>query len=596
MQPLQPKTLNHIFFHSVETFDRDPLLVGSQDGISIQFSTGKFNSSVLTASQFLRTSGLHPGDRIAILAESRPEWHIFDFAILLSRMVSVPIYSTLSLTQLRYVLEHSECSAIVVSTQKQWDRIAALRCGLPGLRCVISMEQWPDQPLDIISLPRLLSETAIDQGDSERIREDALAVDPQSVATIVYTSGTTGPPKGVMLTHANIAFDLWQGLRRLQFECVPQALSVLPLSHVFERLLCYGYFMLGIPIAYGDPYQLAEHFMRYRPAAMGCVPRMLEKIQETVMTQIEAMPVWKQRAAGRLLRIGRQHIGKRVRGRRASPSSVVLYSLADLLVYRKIRKRVGGRLQGMICGGGRLDPAVEEFFLAAGFRVLKGYGLTETSPVISLDLPHEIKPGSVGKPLDGIELSFGPDGEILTRGPHVMKGYYKDPESTALALRDGWLLTGDLGTLDDDGYLVITGRKKEMLVTAGGKNISPVLIEAELCRSSIIQEAFVVGDGRKFISAMIIPHKNNLALAVRGKQIQCEEGEHWLESAQVIDLFWQEIQKFQQDFSEHEKVRKFCLLEETVLGDLELFTPTQKVRRSVLEQKYRSRIDQMYRN
>ncbi len=421
-------------------------------------------------------------------------------------------------------------------------------------------------------------------------------MNPQTVATIVYTSGTTGLPKGVMLTHANIAFDLWQCLRRLRFELVSPALSVLPLSHVFERLLCYGYFLMGIPIAYGDPYQLAEHYRRHRPAVMGCVPRMLEKIQEAVMAQIQSMPPWRQRVAGWLLLIGARHVGKGVRGRWPRLSAKLLYPLASLLLYRKIRKRLGGRLDGMICGGGRLDPSVEEFFLAAGFRLLQGYGLTETSPVISLDPPEEAKPGTVGKPLDEVEVAFNPDGEILTRGPHVMRGYYKDPEGTAQTFQGDWLLTGDLGRLDEDGYLVITGRKKEILVTSGGKNIFPVAIEEALCHSSIIQQAFVVGDGRKFISALIVPDKEKLALLAKSNHIRLDAEPDCLQSPQVLELFWQEIQKHQQGFSEYEKVKKFCLVEESALEDPELFTPTQKLRRSVLERKYRDRIEQMYRS
>ena len=263
---IELETLNHIFFHNVEHFDRRCLLAYSENSRSITFSTRQFRTAVFTLCRFLRASGLQPEDRVAILSENRPEWHIADFAILLSRMISVPIYPTFSPAQMRYVLQQSQCSAVVLSSRKHWEIITALQEDLPHLRHAISMTEWTDQPQQVVPLPRLLREDCLESEDwVSEIREEALSVDPHSVATIVYTSGTTGPPKGVMLTHDNIAFDLGQGLSRLQFQSAVQALSVLPLSHAFERLLCYGYFLMGIPIAYGEPYRLAEHLQRYQP-------------------------------------------------------------------------------------------------------------------------------------------------------------------------------------------------------------------------------------------------------------------------------------------------------------------------------------------
>jgi long-chain acyl-CoA synthetase len=594
MQPPQPKTLNEIFLHNVRSFQHDPLLTYDQNGVRIEFSTKEFEAAVFALCRFLAAQGLQPGDRVAVLSENRPEWHIADFAIQLSAMISVPIYPTLSPSQMGYVLRHSDCAAIVLSSRKQWETIAPLRSELPNLRCLVSMDEWPEHPSEVMSLKRVIRDTQTTEPEREAIRRQARSVDPQSVATIVYTSGTTGVPKGVMLTHSNITWNLWQGLRRLNFELVSPALSVLPLSHVFERLLCYGYFLMDVPIAYGDPYQLAEHFVRHRPAVMGGVPRMLEKIQETVLAQIATMPAHRRLIARWLLGVGKAHLGNRVRGRRATLSGKLFYPLASALVYRKIRKRLGGRLEGMIVGGARLDPAVEEFFLAAGFRIVQGYGLTETSPVIAMDPPHEVKLGAVGLPLEGLEVGFTAEGEIMTRGPHVMKGYYNDPEATASAFEDGWFLTGDIGRLDEHGYLVITGRKKEILVTSGGKNVFPGAIEEQLCRSNIIQQAFVVGDGRKFLSALIVPDFQKLASTAKSNGIAQSNSQEWLGSQTVVDLFWNEIQKYQEGFSEYEKVKKFSFLEESALADPELFTPTQKLRRSVLEQKYRERIERMY--
>ena len=592
LQP--PRSLNHIFYHAVENHDRHPLLSFDENGKTVHFSTPQFREAVQNLAYHLQyRCGLQTGDRVGILSENRPEWHVADFSILISRLISVPVYPTLSVSQLKHVLQQSECSAVVISTREQWEKIAVIRNDLPRLRHVISMDAWDGEPSGVVRLSQAMSDAQAERNDTwtAELQESALSVAPDTVATIVYTSGTTGRPKGVMLTHANIVFDLWQCLRALQFELVSPALSVLPLSHVFERLLCYGYFVMGIPIAYGDPYQLAQHYVRHRPAVMGCVPRMLEKIQETVMAQIQTTPAWRQRIAGGLLRVGHQHIGDGVHGHTPTFRARLLYPLADLLVYRKIRRRLGGRLIGMICGGGRLDPDVEKFFLAAGFRLVQGYGLTETSPVVALNPLGSVKPGTVGKPLDGVEISFSPEGEILTRGPHVMKGYFRDTQATAEAFQGNWFCTGDLGELDEHGYLRITGRKKEILVTSGGKNIMPACIEEMLCRSAVIEQAFVVGDGRKFVSALIVPNRAKIAALKNGKNGRSSAPA----SDETIALLWQEIEKHQRELSDYEKVKKFSLLDESVLQDLELFTPTQKLRRNVFEQKFRDRIDEMYR-
>lgn len=589
------RTLNHIFFHNVEKFDHPRLLTFSQDGRTIDFSTRQFRAAVLSLCRHWKTRGFEPGDRIGILAENRPEWHIVDFATLLAGLITVPIYPAFGPAQLRHVLEDSQCSGLVVSGKRQWERISGFRSEIRHLRHVLCLDQWADPPSDVASLiPVIRPQPSSEEDWQKEARDSALSVDPASIATIVYTSGTTGSPKGVVLTHRNIIFDLQQGLGYLQFQTAAQALSVLPLAHVFERLLCYGYFQRGIPIAYGDPYQLAEHLRRWRPEVMGCVPRMLEKIHELALKQIDGLPRWRQRVAHWLLRVGSAHVGEGTLDRRPELGSRLAYPLADLLLFRRVRNRLGGRLRGLICGGAKLRYNVEEFFFAARIPVLQGYGLTETSPVITLNPFGRSKLGTVGKPLPGVELRISSDGEILTRGPNVMAGYYRDPEQSAHALRDGWLLTGDLGKLDEDGYLSITGRKKEILVTSGGKNVSPAYIEEALRNSPLIRQAFVVGDGRKFISALIVPEWETLRSLARSGKIPAGDDKELLQSNPVIDLYWQEIQSCQQGFSDYEKVKKFCFLDASALEDPELITPTQKLRRQALEAKYRPQIDRMY--
>ena len=580
-------TLNHLFFHHVERHRHGCLLSWERPGgVRVSYSTEQFAGSVLALRAHLAACGLQgSGERVAIFSENRPEWHIADFAILLAGHIVVPVYDTLAPGQVQYLLEHSGCRAAVIGGGRQWKILKPMLSRLPKLEWIISMD---DEPGDADRV-NMVSWRAIQEGGPEfepvsleRVRAACLAVDPASIATIVYTSGTTAQPKGVMLSHANLVFDLERCLERLAFRTVPQALSVLPLAHVFERLLCYGYFRMGVPIAYGDPHDLRDLLRRYRPEVMGCVPRVLEKIRDAIEAQIELQVPWRRRIARSLLGSASRRLA------RGNGSSGGLF---HRLLAARIRGQLGG-LRYFICGGAWLDPAVELFIRGAGLVVLQGYGLTETSPVISLNaLGHE-KTGSVGRPLDRIEVRIGERGEIQTRGPHVMAGYYGDPEATRNAIRDGWLMTGDLGSLDAGGFLSITGRSKEMLLLSNGKNVYYAAIEKALSRSRLIQECFVVGEGRKFVSALVVPNMENLARAAGAAGLQ--NPEELLVSPGVLALFRQEIETQQSEFSNFERVKSFCFLTEDALLDPELMTPTLKMRRNVLERKYAQWIGEMY--
>jgi len=320
---------------------------------------------------------------------------------------------------------------------------------------------------------------------------------------------------------------------------------------------------------------------------------MLEKIQEAVMGEIDGLPSWKQSIARFLLKEAARR-EQRIHDQRPRFFSALLHGITDLLLYRRLRRRVGGRLRHLICGGARLDLAVEGFFRDAGFSVIQGYGLTETSPVIALNPIKDAKLGTVGKPLDGVEVSFTEDGELLTRGPHVMKGYYNDRAGTRDVFRGDWLLTGDLCEQDADGYLTISGRKKEILVTSVGKNISPGPLEEKLQRSPFIKQAILVGEGRKFVSALIVPNQKKLVQYAREQKISFQDLPDLLRCASIVDLIQGEIEAQQEGFSGYEKVRKFCFLEEKIFRDPEVITPTRKIRRSVLEEKYSRQIDELY--
>jgi long-chain acyl-CoA synthetase len=592
--PASP-TLNHIFVHGVENVRHASLLSFRTGGQIRSYSSAEFHQAVFALCEYFTHAGLKPGDSVAVLSENRPEWHIADFAILLCGLVSVPLYTTFSLAQIRYILEHSRASALLASGDQLRKFTSALVADLPSLRHVIELDG--DQPFTPsgVSLAGILRGRKASVEFQQDLLRAAVGTSPGTLATVVYTSGTTGVPKGVMLTHGNLASNLTECIRRLGFRSVPSALTVLPLAHIFERLLCYGYFQVGVPIAYGDPHALAELLPAHRPATMGCVPRILEKIRENVLEQIRMQPASRRSVAQALLRVGHAHIGDGVINRRPSLSSRACYPAAHLLLYRKLHKKLGGNLRYVICGGALLQQEVEEFVLSAGIRVLQGYGLTETSPVISLAPFGATKPGTVGKPLENLEVAFGQDSEILVRGPSVFRGYLHDPVLTSEACRDGWFHTGDLGRLDSDGYLVISGRKKEILVTAGGKNVHPGPIEERLNRSLMIRQAFVLGDGRKFIGALIVPEIAEIISVAQTLGVN-QPATDLLLNPVIRKAMQEEINRLLQDFSGPEQVKNFEFLDESILSDPDLITPTQKLRRGVLEKKYNETIERIYQS
>jgi long-chain acyl-CoA synthetase len=588
-------TLNHLFFHHLDHYRSDRLLSFQDLGKPAEamvWSTERFARAVFALRQFLLSSGLAPGDRVAVFAENRPEWHVADFAILLARLVVVPVYNTLASAQIGYLLRHSGCRVALMGGARQWEILQPLLGDLPELEKVVGLEETPGPST---SLPRLVDEApAFDAAAVERIRAEALAIDPQSLATIVYTSGTTGTPKGVMLSHGNLTFDLCGGLGRVFSQTARQALSVLPLAHVLERLLCYGYFHEGIPIAYGDPHDLKDLLKLHRPEIMGAVPRILEKIQEAVEAQVQQLAPWRRAMGEKLIAAAIARAREALKGEPAPFSATLLGPLAKLLVFPKVHRQLGG-LQYFICGGAWLNPDVELFFRAAGFTVLQGYGLTETSPVITLNEFRREKLGSVGRALDGVEVRIGEDGEILTRGPHVMLGYYKDEAATRQTRDpDGWLDTGDLGRMDADGSVTITGRRKEILVLSNGKKVACAAVEHALERSPYIQQALVVGDGRKFASALIVPHLERVARAAHEHGLAFDRPEELLLAPPVVALFREELSSCQAGLSSFETAKRFSFLKEEALLDTELVTPTLKVRRAVLERKYADWIGRMY--
>ncbi|HEY6553145.1 MAG TPA: long-chain fatty acid--CoA ligase, partial [Vicinamibacteria bacterium] len=502
------RTLCDIFYHSVETFRKPNHLLYKKDGAWEPISSLAFQTAVEELSMGLRTLGIEKGDRIAILSENRPEWAYADLATLCAGAVDAPIYATLTPPQVLYILNDAGAKAVFVSTPAQLAKIQEIRAQAPMLRHVIRMDD-PAAP-DTLSLDevRVRGREAL-ATDRGAVRKRAQAVEPEDLATLIYTSGTTGDPKGVMLTHANLVSNVSASARLFAgLGTKDVALSFLPLCHVFERMGGH-YVMLrhGVTIAYAEGVdKVPANMLEVKPTIMLSVPRLYEKMYARVSEKVASDTALKQAIFRWAMGVGAQAFRHHVDRTPMGSWLKLRRAVADKLVFAKIKERVGGRIRLFASGGAPLGRELALFFGAAGLPILEGYGLTETSPVISVNLPTRMKPGTVGPIIEGVEVKIAPDGEILVRGPNVMKGYYKKPEATAEVMdKDGFFHTGDIGHVDAEGFLAITDRKKDILVTSGGKNIAPQPIENRLRADPFIAEIVVIGNRRSYPAALVVP-------------------------------------------------------------------------------------------
>lgn len=599
------QNLVEMFSHSVRQYDRPDALYVKRHGQYRPISTREFHDHVVELTHFLWSMNVQPGDRIAILSENRPEWFYADLAVLSTGGASVPIYPTLPAGQIAYILKDAEAVGVFVSTPEQLAKVEQIASDLTAfLRFVVLFEEAGEYRPALPETVRFFSlERALETGRQDRARrpdvwERAVAsVRPEDLATIIYTSGTTGEPKGVMLTHRNFLSNIESTLQVLSLGPSDVHLSFLPLSHVFERMAGY-YTMLagGARIAFAESIdKVAENLLEIRPTIIIAVPRFYEKVKARIDETARQLTGFRKRLFTWALRVAEQVGERRRAGRAVSPWLAFQYALADRLVYHKIKARTGGRVRTLVSGGAALRKDIAIFFDNLGLRILEGYGLTETSPVISVNTPTAWKPGSVGRPIPGVEVKIAEDGEILTRGPHVMKGYFRRPEATQAAIDpDGWFHTGDIGYLDEDGFLYITDRKKDILVTAGGKNIAPQKIENLLKQSPWIEEVMVVGDGKPYPAALIVPNRDRLVAWAREKGLPVEPYEELLRQAAVIQLYEQILQDLQTPLARFEQVKRFVLLPQPFTIEAGELTPTLKVRRRVVMEKYGHLMRELY--
>jgi long-chain acyl-CoA synthetase len=590
------RNLCDFFYGAALAYDKPRHLLYKKDGAWRAFSSAEFRRAVEELSLGLRALGLEPGDRVAILSENRPEWVFADLATLAAAAVDVPIYATLTGPQVLYMLKDSQAGIVFVSNAAQAAKIAQVRAQAPALRHVIVMDEEGVPGTLSLAEVREKGRPALER-DQAAVRTRASAVKPADLATIIYTSGTTGDPKGVMLSHANIVSNVDAAIAAFAvFGPEDVALSFLPLCHIFERMA--GYYLMmsrGVTIAYAEsvdtvPANMAE----VRPTVMCSVPRLYEKMHARILEKVAADSPLRQRIFRWGVAVGLLAFRHRV-GKTKPPAGLrVRRALAERLVFAKIKRRVGGRLKLFVSGGAPLSREINEFFGAAGLLILEGYGLTETSPVITVNRLRDFRPGTVGRPLDGVEVKIAPDGEILTRGPHVMQGYFNKPEATAEAIdKDGWFHTGDIGLLED-GFLTITDRKKDIIVTSGGKNIAPQPIESALKRSPLITEVVMIGNKRNFASALVVPSFANLEKWAREQGISFASREALVADPRVVDLYDRTVSELTKDYAQYERIKKITLLPREFSIETGELTPKLSVKRRVVEQKYKDMIDRMY--
>lgn len=541
--------------------------------------------------------GIRAGDRVALLSENRPEWSMVDLAILSLGAVNVPIYTTQAVEQVRYILEDSGARILFVSGRK------VLKHAAPGIEGVEALERLICFEADAApQVEGAITLAQLELSGAERETEEPYAYDAlatpgrgEELATIIYTSGTTGEPKGVMLTHDNFISNILSISNSLPITNEDVALSVLPLSHIFERTVFYVFCCSGVSVYYAASFdQVGEYLREVRPTIMTAVPRLFEKVYQRIVKKGMSAGGWKSRLFAWALAVGERYAVLRDNRERMPPLLELKHDIASKLVFSKWRVGIGNRLRYFVSGGAALSPTLSYAFWAADIPILQGYGMTETC-VISANRPDNNKVGSVGQVFSGIDVKIASDGEILVRGPNVMLGYYNRPEATAAVMQDGWFQTGDVGKMDQEGHLFITDRKKDLFKLSNGKYVAPQLVESVIKQSELVNQVVVIGAGRKHPSALIVPEWEALASALSDAGgARPATRELWSRDPATVALVRREVVALTKDLADYERVRRVALLAEEFTIDGGELTPTLKVKRRVVDEKYGQLIEELY--
>ena len=593
----QPGTISKLFFDAVDRHDKPDALQHKVSGVYQPISSRALADRVRRTALGLAELGVKAGDRVAIFSDNRPEWAIADYACVTSALADVPLYPNLPAEQAAYIIRDSGAVAIFVSDAEHAARVASVRGTLPELKTVITFEAARHAGADL-TLAELEARGATVDTDARRTayRAAADAVKPDDLLTLIYTSGTTGEPKGVMLTHDNLWSNTMASAACIPFLTNEVGLSFLPLSHIFERMAGhYLMFHVGCSIAYAESIDTVPIDMQtVRPTLVLSVPRLYEKMYARVLENALAGGAVKQRIFFWARRVAEKWADVKLAGSEPQGVLALKYRVAQKLVFSKLQARTGGRLRYFVSGGAPLAAEINKFFYAAGLVILEGYGLTETSPVIAVNTPEAFRIGTVGKPVPGSEVSIASDGEILTRGPHVMKGYYNKPEATRDVIdTERYFHTGDIGELRD-GFLVITDRKKDIIVTAGGKNIAPQPIETLIKSNKYVSQAVVIGDKRKFPIVLVVPNWEHLEKYAKLKNIIYTDRRQLLEMPTIHAKMDKEVREQLVSLAKFEMPKKVALLEHDFSIERGELTPTMKVKRRVIDKTYKAVIDKLY--
>jgi long-chain acyl-CoA synthetase len=580
-----------------ESSDRTALRVRRADSL-IDISWGSFLEVVCYLSLGLGEIGLRPQDKVCIILENCAEWLYFDLAILSNKALVVPLYTNCSDLDFNYILKHSEARFLVVSDESSLERFQKLEPGATRIEKIIIVNQIGESEQGNVISYNYLIEIGRRQGVQtripfyEKIEEIGLA----DLATIIYTSGTTGDPKGVMLSHENFIANCEGCAEAIPVSNEDVSLSFLPLSHIFERLAGYYFFLFsGATMGFAESmFTVMRDMQDIKPTIMCAVPRFFERIYHGILDNIEQQSFLKRTFLAWALHVGRSFHTLQRRGKKVFFGTRFMYGFLNKLVFIKLREALGGNFRFCVSGGAALSKDIAYFFEIIGITILEGYGLTENSPVISVNREESNKIGTVGFPLKNVEVKIAEGGEIAVRGRSVMQGYYRDEQSTRETIRDSWLYTGDIGRLDQKGYLKIIERKKDIIVISGGKNIAPQLIENILVSDKMFNQVVVFGDNQKYLVALIVPHREQLELFAHQRKISFRSYDELLGNREIYGMVKRHIAHALRELAHHEKIKKFKLLKEEFTLENNELTPTYKIRRKVILAKYKDIISTLY--
>ena len=593
------KTISEMFVGTTERCSEKKLFYYKKDNDWIGLNGKDILITVEDISFGLRSLGIVPNSNIAIISNNSPKWAMCDYGIICSTMSTVTIYPTLISKQVEFILKNSNSSLIFVENQEQLNKVISVMDNCNDLKYIVVLDESCSNETDSV----MNFSTFLDKGKDYSqdcditFSEMVNSVKEDDILTIIYTSGTTGIPKGVVLTHKNLLSNVKGTLSVAEFTNNETFLSFLPLSHVLERMGGhYTPFSIGATIFYAENMEtIADNMIESSPTIVVCVPRVFEKIHAKFMQGIKDAPKIRQNLFNWALGVGRKYSKLSVSKQKIGFWLSFKHNIANKLIYSKVKARFGGKIKFFVSGGAPLSKHLAEFFAAVDITILEGYGLTETSPVLTVNSPTNLKFGYVGKPLFNVEIKIANDGEILAKGPNIMTGYYRNEDATKEVFdEDGWFHTGDIGIIDEDGFLKITDRKKSLIVTSGGKNIAPAPIELKVATSSFVEQIHIIGDKRNFLSALIVPNYEALTTYLKSHNNDLKDPNALIDHPDVIELFTKEVDNAMADFSNYEKIKKFTLLTEPFSIEKGEMTPKMSIVKKVVEQNYSEQINKMY--